>query len=224
MPAPYPNTTSQETAPQKPHPTLTFMVSGPSGCGKSTLVAKMLELPHLMLSISYTTRQPRASESPGKWYNFITEEEFEGMVGRGEFLEHARVFSRHWYGTPRKWLEESRAKGQDLVLEIDVQGAQQIRRSLPDTISIFILPPSRQALGERLRARGQDTAEEIERRLAQAQQEIFEHFRSYDYIVVNDDLEHAGRRVQSIVRAARSRNKTALDSQAVQDALRSFGG
>jgi guanylate kinase len=200
------------------------MVSGPSGCGKSTLVEKMLELPHLMFSISYTTRKPRTAESPGKWYNFVTEEEFEQMVARGEFLEHARVFNRHWYGTPRRWLEESRAKGLDLVLEIDVQGAQQVRRSLPESISIFILPPSRQALGERLRARGQDTAEEIERRLAQAQQEIFEHFRSYDYIVVNDDLEHAGRRVQSIVRAARSRSKTALESEAVKNALRSFGG
>jgi len=204
--------------------TLTFIVSGPSGCGKSTLVEKMLQLPRMMFSISYTTRQPRRAEDPGKWYNFVSEAEFEQMVLRGEFLEHARVFGRHWYGTPRKWLEESRQKGVDLVLEIDVQGATQVRRSLPEAISIFILPPSRKALGERLRARGQDSEEEIERRLSQAKEEIFEHLRNYDYIVINDELEHAGRRVQSIVRAARSRSKTALGSDAVKSVLSSFGG
>jgi guanylate kinase len=178
----------------------------------------------MMFSISYTTRKPRKAEDPGKWYNFVSEEEFERMVARGEFLEHARVFGRHWYGTPKRWLEDARTKGMDLVLEIDVQGATQVRRSLPESISIFILPPSRQALGERLRARGQDMEDEIERRLAQAKEEIFEHLKSYDYIVVNDELEHAGRRVQSIVRAARSRSKTALDSEAVKSVLSSFGG
>jgi guanylate kinase len=206
------------------HPSLTFIVSGPSGCGKSTLVEKMLQLPKMMFSISYTTRKPRSAEDPGKWYNFVSEEEFQRMVASGEFLEHARVFGRHWYGTPRRWLEEAHTKGLDLVLEIDVQGAAQVRQALPDSVSIFILPPSRQALGERLRARGQDSEEEIERRLAQAREEILEHFRSYDYIVVNDELEHAGRRVQAIVRAARSRSKTALESEAVKSVLGSFGG
>ena len=206
------------------HPPIPFLVSGPSGCGKSTLVEKMLELPEIMFSISCTTRKPRAAESPGKWYNFVSEEEFERMVNRGEFLEHARVFGRYKYGTPRRWLEESRAKGWDLVLEIDVQGAAQVRPALPDSVSIFILPPSRKALGERLRARDQDTEEEIERRLAQAQQEILEHAKRYDYIVINDDLERAGRKVQSIVLAARSRNKTALGSEVVHEVFRSFGG
>jgi len=206
------------------HPPFAFIVSGPSGCGKSTLVEKMLELPEIMFSISCTTRKPRAAESPGKWYNFVSEEEFERMVGRGEFLEHARVFDRYSYGTPRRWLEESRAKGWDLVLEIDVQGAAQVRPMLPDCVSIFILPPSRQALSDRLRARDQDPEEEIERRLAQARQEILEHVARYDHIVINDELARAGRNVQSIVLAARSRSKTAMESQAVRDVLRSFGG
>jgi guanylate kinase len=203
---------------------ITFIVSGPSGCGKSTLVEKMLLLPEIMFSISCTTRKPRRAEDPGKWYNFVSEEEFEGMVGRGEFLEHARVFGRYRYGTPKRWLEEARAKGWDLVLEIDVQGAAQVRRALPDSISIFILPPSRQALGERLRTRGQDTEEEIERRLGQAQQEILEHVANYDHVVINDELERAGRNVQSIVLAARSRSRITLGSRAVRDVLRSFGG
>jgi guanylate kinase len=177
-----------------------------------------------MFSISCTTRRPRQTEDPGKWYNFVSEEEFERMVSRGEFLEHARVFGRYSYGTPRRWLEEARAKGLDIVLEIDVQGAAQVRSLLPDSVSIFILPPSRKALGERLRARDQDTEEEIERRLAQAQQEILEHVDRYDYIVINDERERAGRRVQSIVLAARSRSRTVLASDAVRQVLRSFGG
>jgi len=206
------------------HPPFAFIVSGPSGCGKSTLVDKILQLPEIMFSISCTTRKPRQTEDPGKWYNFVSEEEFQRMAERGEFLEHARVFGRYSYGTPRRWLEESRAKGWDIVLEIDVQGAAQVRSLLPDSVSIFILPPSRQALSDRLRARGQDTEEEIERRLAQARQEILEHVASYDHIVINDELERAGRNVQSIVLAARSRSRTAMESQAVRDVLRSFGG
>jgi len=209
--------------PSSPSP-IVFIVSGPSGCGKSTLVEKMLELPAIRFSISCTTRKPRPAESPGKWYNFVSEEEFDRMVERGEFLEHARVFSRYRYGTPRRWLDEAHAKGLDLVLEIDVQGAAQVRAALPDSASIFILPPSRQALEQRLRARGQDTEEEIERRLAQAQQEILEHVANYDHIVVNDELETAGRKVQSIVLAARTRRRTAMDSDAVRQVLRSFGG
>jgi len=184
----------------------------------------MLELPAIRFSISCTTRKPRPAESPGKWYNFVSEEEFDRMVERGEFLEYAKVFSLHRYGTPRRWLEEARAAGLDLVLEIDVQGAAQVRVALPDSLSIFILPPSRQVLGERLRARGQDTEEEISRRLAQAQQEILEHVRNYDHVVINDQLETAGRNVQSIVLAARTRRRTAMDSDSVQNVLRSFGG
>lgn len=209
--------------PSSPSP-IVFIVSGPSGCGKSTLVEKMLQLPGMRFSISCTTRKPRPAEDPGKWYNFVSEEEFDRMVERGDFLEYARVFSRYRYGTPRRWLEEARAAGEDLVLEIDVQGAAQVRNALAGPVSIFILPPSKQSLGERLRARGQDTEDEIARRLGQAQQEILEHVGHYDHIVVNDEREQAGRLVQSIVLAARTRRGTVMETEAVRKVLRSFGG
>src|SRR5262249_45763518 len=146
--------------------------SGPSGSGKSTLVQRLLNMPGTMASRSCTTRPRRGTESSGKCYDFVTEQEFEAMVSRGEFLEYARVFGKHSYGTPKKWLEESRASGKDLVLEIDVQGAAQVKEKLPESVAIFILPPSREELERRLRGRGQDSDEEIKRRLAQAQSEI----------------------------------------------------
>ena len=139
----------------EPRQPLVFIVSGPSGSGNSTLVHKLLELPGMMFSISCTTRQRRNSEQDGKWYNFISEQEFAEMVKKGEFLEHACVFGRHSYGTPRRWLDEAQAKQLDLVLEIDVQGAAQVKRKLPGSVAIFIMPPSRQSLEERLRSRGQ---------------------------------------------------------------------
>jgi guanylate kinase len=144
------------------------------------------------------------------------------MVERGEFLEYARVFGRHSYGTPKKWLEESRKKGLDLVLEIDVQGAAQVKEKLPESVAIFILPPSREALERRLRSRGQDSGEEIARRLAQARDEIAAFGKFYDYCVVNDNMERAGREAQSIVTALRcssARRRTRVD-----ELLASFGG
>src|ERR1700738_335850 len=147
---------------------LVLIVSGPSGSGKSTLVQRILDLPGTMPSISCTTRARRATEARGTCYDFVTEAEFDAMVARGEFLEYARVFGKHSYGTPRKWLEESRKLGLDLVLEIDVQGAAQVKEKLPESVAIFILPPSREELERRLRARGQDPDEEIARRLAKA--------------------------------------------------------
>lgn len=123
---------------------LVFIVSGPSGSGKSTLVEKMLAVPGTMFSISCTTRPPRTTESPGKWYDFVSEAEFDRMASQGEFLEHARVFGKHQYGTPRRWLEQAQRKGLDLVLEIDVQGAEQVKKKLPAAVAIFILPPARE--------------------------------------------------------------------------------
>src|SRR5438445_7551067 len=149
-----------------------LIVSGPSGSGKSTLVQRVLQMPGTMASRSCTTRPRRTTESSGKCYDFVTEAEFEAMVSRGEFLEHARVFGKHSYGTPKKWLEESRSKGLDLVLEIDVQGAAQVKEKLPESVAIFILPPSRAELERRLRSRGQDSTEEIARRLAKARDAI----------------------------------------------------
>ncbi len=132
---------------------LIFIISGPSGSGKSTLVEKILEVPGTMFSISCTTRPPRATEIPGKWYDFISESEFDRKASQGEFLEHARVFGKHQYGTPHRWVEEAARKRLDVVLEIDVQGAEQVKKKLPDSVAIFILPPSREELERRLRAR-----------------------------------------------------------------------
>jgi len=201
---------------------LLVIVSGPSGSGKSTLVQKILELPGTMPSISCTTRSRRATEASGKCYDFVTEEEFDAMVARGEFLEYARVFGKHSYGTPKKWLEESRKKGLDLVLEIDVQGAAQVKEKLPESFAIFILPPSREELERRLRARGQDPDEEIARRLAKARDEIAMFGKYYDYCVVNEDVERAGREAQAIVIALRCTSARRRDR--VERLLASFGG
>jgi len=198
-----------------------FIVSGPSGSGKSTLVEKILELPGTMLSVSCTTRPPRKAESSGKWYNFTSEEEFDRMKLSGEFLEYAQVFGKHWYGTPRRWLDKAREQGSDLVLEIDVQGAAQVKTKLPASIAILIVPPSRQELEKRIRARGQDSDEEIARRLDRARQEL-EHYREYDYSVVNDDRERAEREVQAIVLAGRCR--LVRSEGQVEAILKTFGG
>jgi len=201
---------------------LVLIVSGPSGSGKSTLVQKVLELPGTMPSKSYTTRPRRATEASGKCYDFVTEAEFDAMVARGEFLEYARVFGKHSYGTPKKWLNESRARGLDLVLEIDVQGAAQVKKRLPEALAIFILPPSREELERRLRSRGQDSDEEIARRLAKARDEIAASEDFYDFCVVNDDVERAGREAQAIVLALRC--GSARRRGRVNQVLASFGG
>jgi guanylate kinase len=199
-----------------------FIVSGPSGSGKSTLVHKLLELPGMLFSISCTTRQKRPSERNGEWYNFVTEQEFAEMVKRGEFLEHACVFGRYSYGTPRIWLDEAQRRRLDLVLEIDVQGAAQVKRKLPGAVAIFIMPPSRESLEERLRGRAQDAQEEVALRLAQARQEILSLSGYYEYLVINDDLERAGREVQAIAVAERCR--ASRSGEVVQEILKSFGG
>jgi len=201
---------------------LVLIVSGPSGSGKSTLVQKLLELPGTMPSKSCTTRPQRATEASGKCYDFVTEAEFDAMVARGDFLEYARVFGKHSYGTPKKWLNESLARGLDLVLEIDVQGAAQVKKKLPEAVAIFILPPSRQELERRLRTRGQDSEEEIARRLAKARDEIAASEEFYDFCVVNDDVERAGREAQAILLALRCGSARRRDR--VNQVLASFGG
>ena len=201
---------------------LLLIFSGPSGSGKSTLVQKVLELPGTMPSVSCTTRPRRATEASGKCYDFVTSEHFDAMVARGEFLEYARVFGKHSYGTPKKWLEESRSKGLDLVLEIDVQGAAQVKQKLPESVAIFILPPSRQELERRLRSRGMDADEEIARRLAKAKGEIELAEKFYDFCVVNDDVERAGREAQAIVMALRC--SSLRRREVVKKVLGSFGG
>ena len=200
---------------------LVLIVSGPSGSGKSTLVEKILEVPGTLLSVSCTTRSPRKTESDGKWYNFVTEGEFQQMVERGEFLEYAQVFGKNWYGTPRKWLEEAQENKKDLVLEIDVQGALQVKRKLPGAVAVFVLPPSRAELERRIRARGQDSEDEIHRRLERARQEML-NYSSYDYAVINDDVERAGREIQAI--ALGSRCRMALNEERIREILKTFGG
>jgi guanylate kinase len=200
---------------------LVLIVSGPSGSGKSTLVEKILEIPGTLLSVSCTTRAPRKTESDGKWYNFVTEAEFQQMVERGEFLEYAQVFGKNWYGTPRKWLEEAQAEKKDLVLEIDVQGALQVKQKLPGAVAVFVLPPSRADLEHRIRARGQDSEDDIHRRLERARQEMLS-YSSYDFAIINDDLERAGREVQAI--AVGSRCRVAPNEERILEILKSFGG
>jgi guanylate kinase len=200
---------------------LVLIVSGPSGSGKSTLVEKILQLPGTMLSVSCTTRPPRKTESEGKWYNFVSEAEFQRMVAAGEFLEYAQVFGKNWYGTPRKWLDEAGAQRKDLVLEIDVQGALQVKQKLPGTIAVFVLPPSSAELERRIRARGQDSDDEIRRRLERARQELLS-YSSYDFAIINDDLERAGREAQAI--ALGSRCRVARNEDRIREILKSFGG
>ena len=184
--------------------TTVFIVSAPSGSGKTTLVSRLLaSLPGLMFSVSYTTRKPRGDEVDGRSYRFVSRQDFEAMVARGEFLEWAEVFG-NYYGTHRGILEEAQAQGKDLVLDIDVQGARQLRSRIPEAVSVFILAPSRQILEQRLRARGEDREDVIERRLRDAAEEIRNYDR-YDYVVINRDLDDSATTLSAIVRAERVR-------------------
>src|SRR5271154_644511 len=164
-----------------------FIVSAPSGSGKSTLVSRLLaDVPDLMFSISYTTRKPRGSETDGQNYRFVSREDFEAMIARDEFLEWAQVFG-NYYGTHRGIVGAARAAGQDVVLDIDVQGARQLRDRIPEAVTIFILAPSRKVLEDRLRARSEDREEVIERRLREAAVEI-QKYKDYDYVLINREL------------------------------------
>jgi guanylate kinase len=184
--------------------TIIFIISAPSGSGKSTLVSHLLaSVPGLMFSVSYTTRKPRGAEVEGASYCFVTRQDFEARLSRDEFLEWAEVFG-HYYGTHRGILEQARAQGKDLVLDIDVQGARQLKEQVPEAVSIFVLPPSRQVLEQRLRARGEDREDVIARRLRDAAEEIRNYHR-YDYVLINRDLNQAEASLDAIVRAERVR-------------------
>ena len=185
-----------------PHKPLVFIISAPSGSGKSTLVNELLKsVNDLEFSISYTTRAPRGSETNGRQYFFVTRAEFQKMIEEDAFLEYAEVFG-NYYGTARRFLQEAEQHGRDLLLDIDVQGAEQIQRKVPDAISIFILPPDRKTLEERLRKRSEDREEVIQRRLVTASREI-ENYQRYHYILVNDRLEDSIEILQAIVRGER---------------------
>jgi guanylate kinase len=179
-----------------------YIISAPSGSGKSTLVNEILKsVTDLEFSISYTTRPPRGSEINGRQYYFISRPEFEQMIRDDKFLEHAEVFG-NYYGTAKCFLEQAEKKDRDLLLDIDVQGAEQIQRKLPDATSIFILPPDRKTLEERLRKRSEDREEVIQRRLQTATREI-ENYQRYNYILVNDQLEESIKCLRAIVRGER---------------------
>ncbi len=181
-----------------------FIISAPSGSGKSTLVCRLLECePNLRFSISYTTRPPRGHEQHGESYYFVTRAEFEEKMLRGEFLEHAEVFG-HLYGTHESEIALAEAEGKDLVLDIDVQGAQQLKRKIPQAVSIFVLAPSREILEHRLRARSEDADAVIERRLRGAAEEI-RNYQQYDYVLVNREIESSVETLVSIVKAERVR-------------------
>jgi guanylate kinase len=191
--------------------TTVFIISAPSGSGKTTLVSRLLaSLPGLMFSVSYTTRKPRGDEVDGRSYRFVSRQDFEAMIARGEFLEWAEVFG-NYYGTHRGILEEAQAQGKDLVLDIDVQGARQLRSRIPEAVSVFILAPSRQILEQRLRARGEDREDVIERRLRDAAEEIRNYSR-YDYVLINRDLDDSDATLSAIVRAERVR-RTRIEEQ-----------
>jgi guanylate kinase len=180
------------------------VISAPSGGGKSTLLGRLLsEVENLRYSVSYTTRQPRPGEEDGVHYHFVSEADFERMRERGELLESAKVHG-NYYGTGRRYVEEELAKGHDLILDIDVQGAEAVSTVLPDSVRVFIMPPGFDILSERLRGRASDSPETVERRLRNARGEVA-RFREFQYVVVNDDLETALRSLISIIRAERER-------------------
>ncbi len=196
-----------------------FIISAPSGSGKSTLVHRLLEsVPGLTFSISYTTRPPRPLERDGVDYIFISREEFEKRLGQAEFLEYAEVFG-NYYGTHQATFEQAAHQGKDLVLDIDVQGARQLKVAIPEAISIFVLPPSREVLEQRLRARSQDSEEVIRRRLKGAAEEV-RNYTQYDYVLINRELEDSTARLSAIVRAERLR-KARMEEE-VRPILESF--
>ena len=187
-----------------------FIVAAPSGAGKTTLVKMLLERDGgIQLSVSYTTRAPRPGEADGREYHFIDVPAFLAMRERGEFLECAEVHGNH-YGTSRVWIERQMAAGQDILLEIDWQGAQQVRKVFPGCVGIFILPPSVEELGRRLTGRGQDSAGIIARRVAAAVDEM-RHAREFDYVIINNKLSEAIEDLQTVVRSVRLRTASQLD-------------
>lgn len=183
-----------------------YMVAAPSGAGKSSLVNAVLARdPALSLSISFTSRGPRPGERHAEHYHFVDDAEFQRMIDAGDFFEYARVHG-DWKGTARQSVEPQLATGRDVLLEIDWQGARQVRAKVPDAVSIFILPPSRQALEDRMRRRAQDSEETIARRLAAAQEEM-SHYAEFDYVIVNEDFATATDDLASVITASRLRRE-----------------
>jgi len=183
-----------------------FIISAPSGAGKTSLVQALLNInPQIDMSVSYTTREPRIGERDGKDYHFVSRENFLAMAQRGEFLESAEIYG-NLYGTSQTWISHETTRGRDILLEIDWQGAAQIRRMFPECISVFILPPSKQALEDRLKKRGKDNDAVITKRMASVRQEVA-HIAEFDYVIINDNLNEALRELNAVVISARLRRE-----------------
>jgi guanylate kinase len=198
-----------------------IIVSGPSGAGKSAVALRVLEsLPGLSFSVSYTTRAPRGFERDGIEYHFVNRSGFEKLVEGGELLEWAEVYG-NYYGTSRKCVDELLGRGEDVLLDVDVQGARSIRQKRPEAISIFILPPSYQVLRERLESRKLDKAYVIEQRLKIACNETI-HYRNYDYLIINDDLGKSIEELRAIILGSRCRMKAR--AEAAERIVATFGG
>jgi guanylate kinase len=184
--------------------TTVFIISGPSGSGKSSLVELLLQsVSGMDFSVSYTTRQPRGRERNGREYFFISQQEFERMASADEFLEHANVFG-NYYGTARRFLTQATEQGHDLLVDVDVQGSSQLKENIPDTVSIFVMPLDRKELEWRLRNRGSNAEDVIQRRLALASDEM-EFYPKYDYVLVNNRLEECADHIREIVFSERKR-------------------
>jgi guanylate kinase len=198
-----------------------IVVSGPSGAGKSSLVRLALSrLDRLHFSVSHTTRAARGAERNAVEYFFVSKEEFLAMRERGEFLEYAEVYG-HFYGTSRCEIEKANSQGLDVLLDIDVQGADQVRSKFPEAITTIVLPPSREVLEERLRTRNLNRPEDLERRLRTAAAEV-KRFREFDYVIVNDDLERAASQLEAIILAERQRVER--QAETAETIISSFGG
>jgi len=198
-----------------------IIVSGPSGAGKSALVSRVLQtIPGLRFSISYTTRAPRGAERDGVEYFFVDESRFQSLIRNDELLEWAEVHG-HFYGTSQRHVDDMLRQGEDVILDIDVQGAGIIRRKRPDAVSVFILPPSFEVLRERLLARSLDAGFVIEKRLKIAREEI-RHYKEYEYLIINKDLDSSVLELESIIRGARCRMEAR--SESARSILATFGG
>jgi guanylate kinase len=198
-----------------------IVVSSPSGGGKGTLIARVLKtVPGVSYSVSYTTRVPRTGEQHGREYFFVSTETFEEMIARGDFLEWANVYG-YLYGTSRAQVEQERAAGHDIILEIDVQGASSIRALVEDTVTVFIVPPSFELLRNRLVARGTDSPADLERRLRGAPSEV-EQYEHFSYVILNDDINRASQQLAAVIYAERARRERQVSR--LKETLADFGG
>jgi guanylate kinase len=196
-----------------------FIISSPSGGGKGTLIQRVLEfVPNIGYSVSFTTRAPRADEMDGKHYNFVSPAEFENLIASGEFLEHALVHG-NYYGTSRRQVERETAEGTDIILEIDVQGAELVKKAAPEAVSVFILPPSFEVLKNRLESRATEGEDALQLRLRNSRGEV-ERYTEFDYVIINDEVEQAVKELEAVILAERARRERQEEN--IREVLKTF--